>query len=967
MRGDQKKAEAAQRSGESLRPGHAVLGPVLFGRLTACDRPQRVYLSLMEPLHYDDLPKNSAECWELLGSANHADAITAFIEHGADKSGDDLTKFKKTLLKLTGASEIVRLFDAWPAERKISKTLEFIDRDKVTQFKGNFVRYWLLNHRRHRICAVLDAAGIPNESGYILEDYKVTTTETWLKGFAVLWEQEELFVRLYLGYVLIGTRRGKEDGIWTPLAVALGKGSPNPNALGKSLATSVEAPVVSSEVEVVNQAKPKKAEDSGEFLLYEQEIIKALARGAISRTDSLDAEDAIEMARQVIDDAPGRARVFFLLGFAQALHKRKADLSGINGINQDRISWLFAGYVQGLARQADLKAIVAFIKESAEMFKAFLANPRHPAFVQTHGFISQALADGEEAGHFCELASAGASVFGDVDRLSLLLQGSAMARELTGRRNYVEVLKLCTMLADPAERLARSKQPSFARFAVNALKGLKRREAIALLGKGDLEGARSAFGLLAAEGDSREKVEARAWIAMANAGLTDFFSVFPSQTREIFQRSGERMKAVLKEISDQRIEPSKLSQTVSACAGMAEYYLRNYPAALNHFRNAAEAIMQEGRPATSRAYLWIRFMRSASQLMNMDFSSPEVIVADFEAVGGSKIKPASWFYAELVEPAALFTDNRLLPLVLEAIPDEDREKHFLAYQNADLLSKDAQKRLAYAQWLPGSKRKKKDVFEQLCQVVRWDIKAGKVEAAEIAIDGLEQLAEESEEFAAGLLNLVSEQGVVPDVMEEATQLELRIRLLLRLKRDADAVQLMLERFRKAATSSNAWHREQSLELLAELKATEADLSQVSVIAAKLAAEFDSNNTGNDIIATAGKVRVIYVGGNEIQQRYEKDIVAELAVEHPNLTVDFEYPGWSSNWASVADGIKSRLGDYDGLVLSYFVRTIFGRTVRKMCTDSCPWWAAPGHGKASIKRGILAAARHAATRRPKAKG
>lgn len=25
-----KKAEAAQRSGESLRPGHAVLGPVLF-------------------------------------------------------------------------------------------------------------------------------------------------------------------------------------------------------------------------------------------------------------------------------------------------------------------------------------------------------------------------------------------------------------------------------------------------------------------------------------------------------------------------------------------------------------------------------------------------------------------------------------------------------------------------------------------------------------------------------------------------------------------------------------------------------------------------------------------------------------------------------------------------------------------------------------------------------------------------
>jgi len=190
-------------------------------------------------------------------------------------------------------------------------------------------------------------------------------------------------------------------------------------------------------------------------------------------------------------------------------------------------------------------------------------------------------------------------------------------------------------------------------------------------------------------------------------------------------------------------------------------------------------------------------------------------------------------------------------------------------------------------------------------------------------------------------------------------------LLLRLRREPDALQQMLERFRKAASSQNAWHREQSLELVAELRATGADLSQVSVLAARVEAEFGGNNQLNDIVAQAGPVRVIYVGGNEVQQRYEPDIKAELAVEYPNLTVDFEYPGWSSNWASVADGIKSRLGNYDGLVLSYFVRTIFGRTIRKMCTDTCPWWAAPGHGKASIKRGILAAARHAAGRKTKA--
>ena len=920
----------------------------------------------MEPLHYDDLPKTSAECWELLGESNRRAAVKAFLIHGEEREDDDLPGFKKAVLKLSGIAEITKLFDGWPVERRVTRSLQMVGRDKMKNYWGSLVRYWLLVEHLTLIRATLGAAGIPNDKGYIADDYEGVTVEMWKQGLSTLWQFDELPAKLYLGYVLLGTRKGKPTGIWDPLAEALGKGTDKPAAASKPAELAAFPAEQSANVEVVDQTKVARAEDSGEFLLYEQEIIKALARGAISRTDAVEAEDAVEMARQVIDDAPGRPRVFFLLGFAQSLHRLKADLSGVTGINPERSSWFFGGYVHGLARQLDMKAIAAFIKENPEMYEAFLKKPDHPAFEQSHPMIGNALAAAEEASLFRGLVVAGRFKFDELDRFRLLLQGSSIARELSSRRNYEEVLRLCASLKALAEGLSSSKERGFALFAKDKLKGIRRREAIAMLGKGDLAGARSAFGQLAAEGNSREKVEARAWIAMSNAGLTDFFDVFPSGSEDLFDKSGERMQAVLREISDQKMEASRLSPTVNVCAGMAEYCHRNYAAAFIHFRNAAEGITQEGRPTTSRAHLWVRFMRASAQIMSMDATTHEEIVADFEAVVGSKIKPASWFYADLVEPAVLFPDQRLLPLVLAAVPDEDGEKHFRAYQNADILQKDSQKRLAYAQWLPNSKRQKKEMFEQLCQVVRWDIKAGKVEAAELAIDGLEQLAEESEEFALGLLNLASEEGIVPDIMEEPTQLELRIRLLLRLKRDTDAVQLMLERFRKAATSSNAWHREQSLELLSELKATGAELSQVSVIAAKLTAEFDSNNTDNDIIATAGKVRVIYVGGNEIQQRYEKDIVADLAVEHPNLSVDFVYPGWSSNWASIADGIKSRLGDYDGLVLSYFVRTIFGRTVRKMCTDSCPWWAAPGHGKASIKRGILAAARHAATRRPKAK-
>jgi hypothetical protein len=916
----------------------------------------------MEPLHYDDLPKSINECWELLGASNRQAAITAFLSHGAERVDKDLPGFKKEVLKLSGVAPIIKLFDGWPLSLQVRKSLQLFDKNRLADYRDNLVRYWLLVEHRPLICATLDAAGIPNENGYIDDDYNEATIDMWQKGMAALWAHEELPVRLYLGYVLIGTRKPGAEGIWEVLAKALGKGSAKEGVPETLKVIAVPPGKNDAMVEIVDQVQAARAEDSGEFLLYEQEIIKALVRGAISRTDAVDAEDAVEMARQVIDAAAGRARCFFLLGFAQALHRRKPDLTDIPGVNPDRAAWFFGGYVHGLARHSDGKAIVAFLHESSELFKEFIKTPAHEAFKQSQGIMAQALAQAEDAKLFSELAEAVRGELEELERLSYLMMGEAMARELSGRKQYVEALELTRVLKRIIEDMGPSEEPEYVRFAAVMRKALQRREAIATLGRGDLEAARAMFGKLAADGSAREKVEARAWIAMTNAEHTDFFDVFPSATKEDFVKSGERMQAVVREIATQGMGNAKFSPTVSTCAGMAEYCRRNYGAAYIHFRDAADAIMQEGRSPTSRAYLWVRFMRSAAQLMSMEITAPEVIIADFAAVVDSRVKPASWFYVELVESASLFPDHRLLPLVLAAVPDADGEKHFLAYQNADILPRDAQKRQAYAQWLPGSKRRKQEIVEQLCQVVRWDLAAGKTEAAELALDALEQLAEESEPFAERFLQLLGEPGLVPEIMDEATQTELRLRLLLRLRRETDALQHMLERFRKAASAQNSWQREQSLELLGELRATGADLSQVNVLIAKLEAEFAANNQQNDIIARAGALRIIYVGGNEIQQRYEPEIRAELATEYPDLTVDFEYPGWSSNWGAVADGIKARLSNYQGLVLSYFVRTIFGRTIRKMCTNDCPWWAAPGHGKASIKRGILAAARHAAGRK-----
>lgn len=102
--------------------------------------------------------------------------------------------------------------------------------------------------------------------------------------------------------------------------------------------------------------------------------------------------------------------------------------------------------------------------------------------------------------------------------------------------------------------------------------------------------------------------------------------------------------------------------------------------------------------------------------------------------------------------------------------------------------------------------------------------------------------------------------------------------------------------------------------------------------------------------------VLFVGGNETQQRYDERVRKELAATHPGVTVDFAHTGWGSNWGRELVSIESRVRNADVVVVMQFVRTLLGRHVRTLCgKHGRPWVACTGHGHASIRRSIEAAA------------
>ena len=107
-------------------------------------------------------------------------------------------------------------------------------------------------------------------------------------------------------------------------------------------------------------------------------------------------------------------------------------------------------------------------------------------------------------------------------------------------------------------------------------------------------------------------------------------------------------------------------------------------------------------------------------------------------------------------------------------------------------------------------------------------------------------------------------------------------------------------------------------------------------------------------------RILFVGGNESQERYEASLRADFLERNPGSTIDFTH--WSSNWGRQIDEVKPKLAQYSAMVLMRFVRTQMGRELRRLGTRfDLPWVACTGHGRESLRRAIENAARVARDR------
>jgi hypothetical protein len=209
-----------------------------------------------------------------------------------------------------------------------------------------------------------------------------------------------------------------------------------------------------------------------------------------------------------------------------------------------------------------------------------------------------------------------------------------------------------------------------------------------------------------------------------------------------------------------------------------------------------------------------------------------------------------------------------------------------------------------------------------------------VRAADTALD---------ERFAAALAGNETLRLALDPAQADA----LRIEVLRRAGRLDDARGLASNLFYRAAGGSLRTFDAGDLhELLAELGAADEELAELARLIPAPAAS-------DGVAALARPVRIVFVGGNESQERYRAAVDAALEERYAGLVeVTWFLPGWKSGWATEAARIEAAYPGADAIVVMTFVRTHLGRWVRRSAGEhGLPWVACTGHGRLAIQRAI----------------
>ncbi len=901
----------------------------------------------------ENIPRSYRQAWARMTPSQRAEACEAiFTNRDYDKTQDQRTVLAE-VSKHRGWSNGMQF-------KEIARNLSVADKGQASfevasatamsdKFYSVAICEWMLVHHLPAIGRYLDKAGIPNQQGS-MNDVKGSIEEAQLtKLFLAYREEPAEFCVGYFAYLMV-EGRNKKNKLWhnaeKALGAALGR-QPEPQPQIEKPAPTAEKP------EPEPLAYPKST-----LTMYERAIIRALVDGAVSRTSNLKAEEAEQMVRQLIDAAPGKVSHCFLLGFAQALHGRAISMLE-SGSTAARIRWHVAGYVLGRARYGARREAYESLMLNGALLDKLLEEERlpHPEFIECGVVLAQMFAAAEDHARLSKLC--GMLRATQMGRATFMIVSEALdlASKLTSDEKTESSVELIDAVVSALEGIESGSADDFVIRYYRDVADYQR--ASALLGMKKFKEAQSIYSKIINNPESSHRMGARVWMSLSKAGVARVEEIFPQGTRAKFDEVVRKLAIVSDEVAAVGVSRHRLAQI---CNGLWLQHSGRHQEAIKAFDLALAGMPADSSYRRRKIQQWTSLCRAVSLVHDLSDEHRHDIKAALLEAKEAGIKPANWYLLEIASPLGIFADHELVDLLGQMLPDGDLPSFNKTQWATGTVKADARLQVTYLAWLESSNEPQQVKWDQAAVILEAGWRSGG-QAPEDALDFLSFLAFQEERLAGKLIELLAKLGPSDGMLSLQELTTLKARLHASRGELQQAVGLLTPLFFSVANAQDQYLQQMALAIYEDVKEMRGDLAPLESLKQKLLAQLEPDEALDpDLVKEAGEITVIYVGGNETQKRYEEDVRKTFASKYPNVSIEYFCPGWSSNWNKVVDVIRPKLAKADGMLLSYYVRTMFGRTIRKACPDNCPWWGADGHGKASIIRGLEKAIQHAALRK-----
>jgi len=692
-----------------------------------------------------------------------------------------------------------------------------------------------------------------------------------------------------------------------------------------------------------------------EFTALDRLLIRSVVSSVNETEGAIETDDLDDLVQEVLELNDSRVQSQFHRGFLDALAGREVETAG-PGTNRERRAWYLVGYSKGTIRREGSEAAgVLFTRLSDRDQGIFLEEPGVSSGLMLIGNLVRPLLF---AGH-TQLAEAWIRTYLGNAAPVVLPEVVEWARyELVDgdAANVERVLDLCNVNLD---KLGKRFDPPPA----SLVSKLKRRLAVALRLQGKMTAAEAIvdelltteknpkliapllgdkllirLGIKGVEGLKLGEADSRASLLCAVDGCSDLIGRARKMEPHVSPviRIAAALPSVVKDSKDDNLR---------------EEAARNLEEAIIYMGSRNEHLWRS-KGVDSRA----KFYLSLVQLRAIDPTLSAQAVGRLMTLLNDGLNEPIDLLSDAVNHAVIQEAPKADLLARELVRRQP-QRVLMALDLSALVKRSVTFRASIVDALEANQ-------EILTSSERWGAWCGvlagalaaderEIELACRALDELESLAE-LDNYALDFAALLDDRANWDPAWSQ-TEVDLARFRVLEAAGDLVNARASLSAVIHRAISEGSRDVIDLFDLLESLGAADGDLVDIRHrLSSAGLAETTSDHALLALTPKSGKpVRVLFIGGDERQAIYEADLRVELEGSLPGCSFNFQFPGWGSNWNKKKDFFDSQYGDCDAVVIMRFVRTHFGRYLRKLAAEyEIPWIACTGHGRDSILRSVL---------------